>query len=188
MKRIIARWLNSYETRTSDDLPRRRVTIFSAPMIPVFALVLAVACADSFTCPAERDDLTTMSFGRFTLGNAGDDDTARRCVSKCGWHVFQGNNGGIGNTLQVASPSEDIVFAWADNSFAGFRVKTGWSGATDRGVRLGDTIADFERKYPEFTKVNNRHLTGDPEGVHADAYFDVNGLLTELLVGGYITP
>jgi hypothetical protein len=139
-------------------------------------------------CPSESDDITWQSFGHFTVGKAGPDETARECVSNCGWHVFEANNGGIGNTLQVATPEEDVVFVWAYSSFAGFRVKRGWTGETDRGIKLGDSISAFQQAYPTFTEVSSNHLVGNPDGIHVDAYFDANGSLSELLVGGYINP
>lgn len=150
-------------------------------------LLLPVGCGGGFSCPFASNDITWESFGRFKIGNAGPDETARQCVSACGWHVFQGNDGGIGNTLQVASPDEDVVFVWAYSSFAGFRLKSGWTGETERGIRLGDSLAAFEKAYPDFSVVSKTHLVGNPNGVRVDAYFDTSGVLSELLVGGYIS-
>ena len=151
-------------------------------------VVSLTACSNTFSCPSESDNVSLSSYGRFKIGDAGPDATARNCVSHCNWHVFQGSDGGVGNTLQIASPSEDIVFVWAYNDLAGYRVKQGWTGQTDKGVRLGDTITDFQMKYPGLTAYGRSYLFGQSDGVELQAYFDQNGQLTEMLVGGYIQP
>lgn len=162
-------------------------------LVITFAAVLARGCGFlglGFDCPSLNDDVTWSSYGRFRFGNAGDDSTAKDCVSRCGWHVFRGHNGGFGDTLQVASSGEEVVFAWAYNNFSAYRVRKGWTGQTDRGVRLGDSPRAFQNQYPEFRMLSAIHLTfSDPSnGIQVDAYFDENTLLTELLVGPYIVP
>jgi hypothetical protein len=158
-----------------------------------FISVLVSGCGPlglGFNCPSLNDNVTWTSYGRFQFRNAGDDSTARKCVSHCGWHVFQGNDGGVGSTLQVASPGEEVVFAWAYNQFSAYRVVNGWTGQTDRGVRLGDSLTTFQNRYPEFRMISATHWTfSDPSnGTQVDAYFDENNLLTEILVGPYIVP
>jgi hypothetical protein len=160
----------------------------------LLATALLAACAgssnssDSFRCPTTADTITWSAYGSFALTNSGNDSTARQCISTCGWHVFGGHDGGTGDTLQVATPGEEVAFAWAYNIFSAFRVKTGWTGQTDRGVRLGDSQATFLSHYPEFTSAAANHLTYNASGTQIDAYFDSTGALYEINVGGYIAP
>lgn len=158
-------------------------------LLPLAAL-LAAGCggAPAFECPTSGDDVTWTSYGRFTIGGAGSDSTARDCISKCGWSVFGGNNGGVGNTLQIASPNGGVVFAWANNSFSAFRLTSGWTGKTDRGVKIGDSEATFLSHYPEFGNAGPHHMMFTASSGEIDAYFSPNGALTELHIGNYIVP
>ena|ERR1022692_1706328 len=157
-------------------------------LLVVSTISLMPACGN-FGCPSLNDNVTWMSYGHFNFGSAGDDGTARNCVLHCGWSVFEGHNGGFGDTLQVASSSAAVVFAWAYNNFAGFRVTQGWTGETDRGAKLGDTLGKFQGLYPEFTVIdeNQLEISNPKTGLFVDAYFDDKGLLTELNVGSYIS-
>ena len=170
----------------------RKTTISLMLLFGIVALLLISACGNSkgSQCPSLSDDMTWTSYGHFRFGSSGDDSTAEGFVSHCGWHIFEGNAGGYGATLQVAPPSEEVVLAWAYQNFGGFRVTKGWTGATDRGAKLGDSMATFQSLYPEFTVLAPGHLQywNPNTGEIRDAYFDQNSLLTELNVGGYVTP
>jgi hypothetical protein len=144
--------------------------------------------SSNFSCPSSSDDITWTSYGHFQMQKSGGDATARNCISKCGWQIFNGNNGGIGNTLQVASPDDSVVLAWAYSEFAAMRVTKGWTGQTAEGVKLGDSMATFLSHYPTAATVSPTHLKFSTSNANIDAYFDQNSNLTELLVNGYITP
>ena len=129
----------------------RTTTTTLAMFLFVLTITSALGCGSSgakFACPSLNDNVTWASYGRFNFGSSGDDSTARQCVSNCGWSIFEGHDGGTGDTLQVASPSTAVVFSWAYRNFAGFRVTAGWTGKTDRGAKLGDSIAHFQGLYP----------------------------------------
>lgn len=143
-----------------------------------------LSSGDDFKCPTTADNVTFQSYGAFAMGNSGDDSTARKIISSCGWHVFGGHNGGTGDTLEVASPSEEVVVVWAFNNFSGFRLTPGWSGKTDRGAKLGDSSTTFHNLYPEFTIVNPQLSTFNSNGIEVEAHFDQSNNLDEILVGG----
>lgn len=145
----------------------------------------ALSSGESFRCPTTVDNVTFQSYGAFTMGNSGDDSTARKIVSACNWHVFDNHNGGIGDTLEVASPSEEVVLVWAFSNFSSFRLTPGWTGKTDRGAMLGDSATTFENLYPEFIVVNPQLSTFNSNGTDIEAQFDQAGNLDELLVGNF---
>lgn len=159
--------------------------ILRIAMFTIFALcvLLMSGCVEKFHCPTTSDTITWTSYGQFQFGNSGDDSTARNCVSICDWHVYGANNGGTGATLQVASPASEVVFVWAYNNFAQFRVFNGWTGQTDQGVKLGDSKSTFLSHYPGFAAVTTEHLTFTDSNSTVDAWFDGNNLLTEIDVG-----
>jgi hypothetical protein len=102
----------------------------------------------------------------------------------CNWYIFEGHGGGLGNTLQVASPNAGVIFAWAYQGFGEYRVAQGWTGTTDKGAKIGDSMASFQSLYPGFVVIDANHLEYTDPNTSAviDAYFDQNDLLSELLV------
>jgi hypothetical protein len=162
-------------------------------LLPAALLITLLALAgcqtlglgDNFQCPSLTDNVTFQSYGGFSFGNVGDDSTARKIVSNCSWHVFDGHNGGTGETLEVASPNEEVVLVWAFNNFSAFRLTKGWTGKTDRGARLGDSATAFHNLYPEFTVVSPQLATFSSGGTNVEAHFDQANALEELLVGNF---
>jgi hypothetical protein len=65
-------------------------------------LLLAGGCADRFSCPSESDKVSWTSYAHLGFGQAGSDQTARKCVSSCEWHVYEGHNGGTGATPSLS--------------------------------------------------------------------------------------
>jgi hypothetical protein len=148
-----------------------------------FALVFVDGCA--FDCPSDKDNVSWTSYGRLQFGGSGPDLTARKIISHCSCNVFEGHDGGLFDTLELSPRSHSFVLVWAHNAFSGYRVTSGWKGVTDRGVRLGDSAATFQRLYPEFTVISSQLSTYNDGTIRVEAHFDPNGLLDEILVGNY---
>ena len=154
----------------------------------LFIAVWGAACANDMTspsrsngtCPSEGDDVTLKSYGRYVFGHVGDDSVARNIISECGWHVYAGHNGGFGDQLEVASPSEAVVLVWSWNNFEKMRLRSGWTGKTDRGVKLGDSQASVAAMYPELGAGPSFDSTD--QCVQFDAVFDKQGALAELTI------
>ncbi len=136
-------------------------------------------------CPSTSDDVTWHSYGTFELNNAGRDSTARRIISECGWHVRDGFNGGYGNTLQIASPNEEVVFIWAYNSFYGFVLSGGWEGLTHKGAMMDDHVSDFYGLHPEFYYRKQGWATHKSGDISVRVYFDEYDFLEKIYVGDY---
>lgn len=160
----------------------------------ILALFISIGCGkdekdantSSWRCPTIYDNITWKSYGPFSMNNAGRDSAARRIITECGWHVFNGHNGGYGDTLQIASVNEEVVLVWAYNDFYGFRVVNGWQGATEKGAKIGiSNLTDFLIRHPEFYYVSAGLYEFDNGYEMVRAYFNQNGYLEKLIVGYY---
>jgi hypothetical protein len=123
-------------------MPTARIRRYLLPPYPLTPLVLlatmlvlvgALGCgSSSYDCPSCDDPATASSYGRFTFGEAGDDGTARKIQEECGFDIFDGHNGGSGDTLEIASCWSNgvpgLVMAWAFSEFSSYRVCPGYSG------------------------------------------------------------
>ena len=162
-------------------------------IIPIlfFSVFLITGCpvdddnTQASNCPSVSDNITWYSYGDFELENAGRDPSARRIVSECGWHVYNGHNGGYGDTLQVASPGEEVIFVWAYNTFYGFMLNEGWKGSTGKGAMMGDHISDFYGIHPEFSYRSQNHAKYTNNDTSVSVYFDDNDFLEKIYVGYY---
>lgn len=152
-------------------------------------LSMAVSCGrkeddgDNFSCPSISDNATFTSYGPFRVHNSGRDSTARKIISECGWHVYKGHNGGYGDTLEVASPGEEVVLRWAWNAFNWMYLFEGWQGKTAEGIGMGATLSAVQTAYPDLTYYSNdlyklKSIGGDPAS-SADFYFE-NSLLVRI--------
>lgn len=158
------------------------ILIFVAPL-------LLVGCdsedPQAAFCPSTSNHITWNSYGHFTLKEEGRDATARDIVEACGWHVHNNHNGGYGNTLQVASPNEEVIFVWAYNSFNGFNVEEGWNGTTARGAYIGMDTVEFHTLHPEFSVQSITSSIFNDGTNRAEVFFE-DGLLTRIYVGRYL--
>lgn len=126
-------------------------------------------------CPSCSANTTDTSFGPFKFNAAGDDSTARRFISECGFAVSGTHNGGVGDTLQVIACGGGVELVWAFNQFSAFRLSAGWTGQTDRGVKIGQSRATAVALDPR--------LAGTSSIIQAD--FGTNDILVELIVGNF---
>ena len=172
----------------------RTVKIGCLLLVGLFTLLVGCGSGSgggngNFSCPSASENVTWTSYGSFKFGTSGNDETARKIVSACGWHVYRGNNGGVGNTLQVANPSEAVVLSWAYNNLAGYQLTQGWTGKTDEGASIGISQTAFQSLYPSSTGPTGLLEIYAPGNVLlVTAYFDQNGLLTELQAGCCFAP
>ena len=164
----------------------------SLAMVCSVFLVFAVGCGTSGDeetpfCPSISDDATWNSYGHFVMNDSGNDQTARRIVSECDWHVYSGHNGGYGDTLQVASRDEGVVLVWAFNDLYGVSLVEGWTGSA-QGVTIGMSEEEFVAKHPEFTRQPDHSYylfydDGDPDRIQV--FFDDFGFVSEVYIGWY---
>jgi hypothetical protein len=66
------------------------------------------------------------------------------------YSVMSNHTGGYGQTLEYLGCNGDnsIWLQWAYDSFLTLAARAPWSGQTDRGLHIGDTLARFQTLYP----------------------------------------
>jgi hypothetical protein len=160
------------------------------PLACMLVLLSLLGCdqqEEACRCPACDEQVTLSSYGSYRFANEGNDTTARCLVARCGWHVQGEHNGGVGDTLQVAScGNEGVIFVWAFNDFHAFRLAVGWTGETEDGIRIGATLLIVLAANPRFMRVSaTSYIITDANGIiQAEANFAEN-LLGELIIGSF---
>lgn len=83
---------------------------------------------------------------------------------------------------------EGVVLVWAYQNFNGFRVREGWTGSTNNGIRIGSTLQGFLSAYDYFEEQDSGSYKYEEDDVKVIATFDQNNELEELMVGHYFRP
>ncbi|MFA5186001.1 MAG: hypothetical protein WC551_05920 [Patescibacteria group bacterium] len=147
---------------------------------------------DEIVCPPcdaplswDTSSKSHSALGELSLEGGQDDSYARQMLDKCpGWSIHDGHNGGIGDTLEIASCDNGIVLTWAYNRFFSIALSSGWAGKTSSGVVNGSGYLDFIQAYPGY-QASSTQLTSwgfaalDYDGGHA--YFE-DSVLARLIV------
>lgn len=132
------------------------------------------ASCPNFYCPSAGENTTFDNYGRLQIGNFGNDSCARKLVDRCGWHVYNGHNGGYGDTLEVAPPGEEVVLRWAWNNFSWMYFFSGWTGETSKGIGMGSSLSEVQAAYPGLTYyTTDNYKVENPSGRRSGsaAYF-----------------
>lgn len=93
----------------------------------------------------------------------------------CDTHIYEGNSGGEGRTLQLIGCSDSVWAFWAFNSLYVVAVRAPWGGMTDTGLRIGDTLEDFLFAYPGAR--HREHICDDGRDRQCDKDFWTTGHL-----------
>jgi len=161
------------------------------PLYPVIiSLIFITSCSDDekceSACPDIDDNITWTSYNDLVFENSGNDSCARKIISQCEWHVHNNHNGGVGETLQVASPGEEVILVWAFNDFHGFKVSQGWTGSTQKNINIGDHITSLYAEYPEFTTNDGvTHILEQGDDIRVKLTTNINGFVDDMTVGFY---
>lgn len=144
----------------------------------------ASASCPNFYCPTAGENTNFNNYGRLEIDNFGNDSCARKLVDECGWHVYNGHNGGYGDTLEVAPSGEQVVLRWAWNNFSWMYFFSGWTGTTSQGIRMGSTLSEVQAAYPGLTYYyGDIYKVENPSGSRSGsaAYFKFkNGAVVEI--------
>ncbi|MEI7563657.1 MAG: hypothetical protein WCJ39_08775 [bacterium] len=104
-------------------------------------------------CPTTSSNvsLTAGTIGQWTVGHEGNDGYSSDGVnlqSSCGWTINGTESGGYGNTYAVkVNSAASEVMRWAGNKFVGYELRAGWTGATEKGFHIGDSVYKFRAVY-----------------------------------------
>lgn len=101
-------------------------------------------------CISCADDISCEGIGCWLKFNKEDQDWL---VDKCNFTYYKEHKGGYGNTLQLESCDGGLLLYWAWDSLKSIYVANGWTGETDRGLKIGDTLEQFKMLYPEAKQI-----------------------------------
>jgi len=160
--------------------------------IPIIWVCLLLSCGKNddtgfhFYCPSCNETITWQSYGNFVFKGSGDDSMGWKLKSDCGWSIYNGHEGGYGETLELSScGSNGVIFVWAYQTFYAFRVAEGWQGKTKEGIGIGDSLTNFLNAYPNFINTGAQEYSYTSGDVQVKAKFDSQDKLEELIVGQY---
>lgn len=118
------------------------------------------------TCPTDSDQVSWESgepiYGTWRFLHTGYDgnsswysaathDSIINLHTTCGCPYYGNHMGGTGNTYMVYLGDTAVIFQWANGHFAWFTLLPKWLGATEKGIKMGDTLSTFLQKYPSFS-------------------------------------
>ncbi len=150
---------------------------------PADAPIVCPSCDELLTWDTSKHWNTT--YGAVSTNSTWSDSYARQMLIACdGWSIYDGHDGGIGDTLEIASCNDGVVLVWMGDRFSGFNLSQGWTGKTSTGIAIGSSYADFIQAYPDY-EGDSTLINGEGSATlnYANGLvFFKNSVLTELLV------
>lgn len=134
---------------TSPPIPTATNPIPANPLLNLFP---DSACG---TCISSDATLTNSGIGNYNLGMS----DCEKLVNCEGFDYFKNHKGGTGDTLQIAGYGDSIHLRWAYGALANITTQNSWTGQTDKGLRLGDSLDTFQGLYPGSTQTNPQTYT-----------------------------
>lgn len=173
----IAEW-SSFDDKKD---PPGDASVESSSDSPADAPFICPGCDELLSWDATTAD--RASYGGISTDSTWDDGYAWMMLDACpGWSIHEGHEGGIGDTLEIASCDGGLVLIWIGDRFSAVEVSKGWTGKTDTSFAIGASYDDFIQAYPGYGG-NTSLLDGDgsayldyPSG---SVYFE-EGMLTSL--------
>jgi hypothetical protein len=134
----------------------------------ILALLFLVCCEKEKkipVCPTCSEEVSWEEskgegrYGEWVIGEAGYDGSwdavsTLNLKRDCGWKILGDNVGGYGKKYIIYSCDTAVVFTWAWGMFLEISLREGWIGSTKEGIRMGDDLTTFLKKYPYFKPVN----------------------------------
>lgn len=111
------------------------------------------------SCPTNESSVSwtkkPYSYGSWRVGNEGYDgyssDRTANLKSTCGWKILGKEVGGYGNTYAVYLPPDtSVIFRWEYGDLYEIILSDKWKGSTTEGIKMGNSVAEFKKVYPEF--------------------------------------
>ena len=161
----------------------------------VACLFLALGCDAFKSSPTEPDKPAPAKGGECLSCSAAVDSggiggirlgmpDANWLVKDCGFAIYEGHAGGIGNTLEMTGCGAGIYLHWRHNALAQIDLETGWSGQTDRGIRLGATLQEVRAAYPRASRCGAGESLKEVDGGNAIVFdFASDGKVSRLVAG-----
>ena len=156
----------------------KQKTLLLAALVFLGVCVIMTSCKkdDPPAQPTAKDcpdvtsnaSLTAGTIGLWVIGHEGDNGKSNygNSLTDCGWTTYGTETGGVNNTyaLQKLNASNVLseVMRWEYSTFWEFELHTGWQGATEKGLHMGDSVYKFQAAYG----TTNFH----PQGAYIDRY------------------
>ncbi|MFH1592663.1 MAG: Ig-like domain-containing protein [Candidatus Woesearchaeota archaeon] len=123
-------------------------------------------------------EVNYAGFGGLRLRTTDRNHLADDCPD---FDIFEGHDGGYGDTLEMRSINGGVHLLWSYNNLGHVFVGPGWTGETNRRIGIGDNLEDFLRAYPESVECGESVMY-DYEGGHrrwGTTFDDFYGLYAE---------
>ncbi|MEI8090721.1 MAG: hypothetical protein WCG98_00190 [bacterium] len=141
-------------------------------------------------CPSTTDNLNVLecTLGEWKLNHEGNDgfsEDGRDVRASCGWTYNGGETGGVGNTYALKNADGSIILRWKGRWLAEFEVHPGWTGSTEAGIQMGDSInkvlTAYERIHAMQSSPYKYVREGNPElRVDFDQHWRVQKILVTM--------
>ncbi len=113
-------------------------------------IIICPACDELLTWDTTKFQHST--YGKISTSATWDDSYAWQMLNACpGWSIFDGHEGGIGDTLEIGTCNYGLVLRWTFGSFSSIQLSQGWTGKTDTGLVIGTSYQAFLQTYPDYT-------------------------------------
>ncbi len=146
--------LNSIKNNLNFIFMKTKIFIFSV----LISMTLFVKCEkDKGVCPTGSETITWDSYGNWDLLSEGYDGYSSEGLnleSDCGWKILGAYSGGVGNIYVIYSQDTAITFVWEWGTLSTIKLKSGWTGSTQDGIKMGDSISKFLEIYSYFEIVD----------------------------------
>ncbi len=146
----------------------------------------------AFYCPSCEELLTwdttqnnNSTYGEISTLSVWPDAYAWQMIDECpGWGIYQGHQGGIGDTLEISSCNDGLVLVWAYGYFSHISVSEGWTGKTDTDLAIGTSYDVFIATYPGYDSNSTLINAGGYASLHYAGGFAIfqDSLLNKLHV------
>jgi len=124
-------------------------------------------------CPEVSSNLSIPAaiLGEWRLKHEGNDGLSVdgvSLISSCQWTINGTENGGVGNPYAVKNSNESILLRWENNQLYQFEIDLGWTGSTEKGIVMGDSLPKVQTAYPHMSLI----------GFYTNIYGDTTNLTT----------
>ncbi len=131
----------------------QRSYLWTDPLIGIGSDLIGDFLSEAvYGCPPCNGVLRTQGakgLGLYTLGIP-DTDIA---TAICGFDYYQGHAGGYGDTLELIGCNDQVWMEWSYGKLGTIAVNSGFSGPTEAGVRMGDSLDALIAAYPSAHQV-----------------------------------
>lgn len=99
------------------------------------------------TCISCSDNVSCNGIGCWLEFGMGDADYTL-VTKECKFDYYEEHRGGWGNILVLQKCQGGLLLSWSHNQMDGIYLSKGWTGQTDKGLKISDSLKKFQKLYP----------------------------------------